>query len=80
MDYTKIGFDMMWEGEVMAEKHSSRAVLHSIFFTWFALNLLVSIVRTIGTNPGNIPEEKEWDMSTDASDSELARETAVSTG
>jgi hypothetical protein len=26
----------------------------------------VSIVRTILTNPGNIPEEKEWDMQTDS--------------
>ena len=32
--------------------------------------LIVSIVRTIVTNPGNIPEHKEWDMSTDTSHGE----------
>jgi hypothetical protein len=62
MDYTKIGFDMIWEDEVLAQKHSSRAVLYAILFLWFAANLIISIVRTIATNPGNIPEEKEWDM------------------
>jgi hypothetical protein len=36
----------------------------------------VSIIRTISTNPGNIPEEKEWDMSTDAA-SDNERETAI---
>ena len=30
--------------------------------------LLIAIVRTIGTNPGNIPDHKEWDMSTDQSE------------
>lgn len=29
---------------------------------WFAMNLLFSIIRTIGTSPGNIPEDREWDM------------------
>jgi len=38
--------------------------------------LIVSIIRTIATNPGNIPEEKEWDMSTDAA-SDNERETAI---
>jgi len=37
--------------------------------------LLVSIIRTIITNPGNIPEEKEWDMNTDSqADGESAPE------
>lgn len=76
MDYTKIGFEMLWENEPLAEKHSSRAVLYGIMFLWFSGNLLVSIIRTIGTNPGNIPEEKEWDMSTDAA-SDNERDTAV---
>ena len=59
-----------------SEKHSSRAVLYGIMFLWFSTNLLVSIIRTIGTNPGNVPEEKEWDMSTDAA-SDNERETAI---
>ena len=78
MDYTKIGFETIWEDEALAKKHSSRAVLYTLMFFWFAGNLLVSIIRTIATNPGNIPEEKEWDMSTDAA-SDVERETAVTT-
>lgn len=66
MDFTKIGFETIWEDEELAKKHSSRAVIYAVMFAWFGINLLVSIIRTITTNPGNIPEEKEWDMSTDA--------------
>ncbi len=36
-------------------------------FAFTSSSLIVSIVRTIATNPGNIPEHKEWDMSTDTS-------------
>lgn len=28
--------------------------------------LILSIVQSIVTNPGNIPEDKEWDMQTDS--------------
>ena len=28
--------------------------------------LVISIIQTIKTNPGNIPEDKEWDMLTDS--------------
>ena len=28
--------------------------------------LAISIIQTIKTNPGNIPEDKEWDMLTDS--------------
>ena len=76
MDYTKIGFDMLWEDEALAQKHASHALIYAIVFLWFAGNLIVSIIRTISTNPGNIPEEKEWDMSTDAA-SDNERETAI---
>ena len=31
-----------------------------------ALLLVVSIIQTIRTNPGNIPDDKEWDMPTDS--------------
>lgn len=39
-------------------------------FAFSSTMLIVSIVRTIVTNPGNIPEHKEWDMSTDTSHGE----------
>jgi hypothetical protein len=70
MDYSSIGFDSTWEDPVLAKKHAGRALLHGLIFSWFAINLLVAIIRTIATNPGNIPEEREWDMSTDQSDVE----------
>lgn len=76
MDYTKIGFEMLWEDEETAKRHASRAMIYGTLFVWFAANLLVSIIRTISTSPGNIPEEKEWDMSTDAG-SDNERETAI---
>lgn len=76
MDYTKIGFDMLWEDEALAQKHASRALIYGALFLWFSGNLIVSIIRTIATCPGNIPEEKEWDMSTDAA-SDNERETAI---
>jgi hypothetical protein len=28
------------------------------------MNLLISIIKTIATNPGTIPDFKEWDMNT----------------
>ena len=28
--------------------------------------LAISIIQTIRTHPGSIPEEKEWDMPTDS--------------
>jgi hypothetical protein len=40
--------------------------VHSLLFSFFAFLLGLSIVRTILTNPGNIPEDKEWDMQTDS--------------
>jgi hypothetical protein len=48
------------------------------FFAWFSLNLLVSIIRTIWTNPGNIPEDKEWDMDV-ALEKEKKDKTAIDT-
>jgi hypothetical protein len=35
-------------------------------FTFFALMLLLSIVQTIRTTPGGIPDDKEWDMQSDS--------------
>lgn len=35
-------------------------------FSFLALMLFCSIVQTIRTNPGNIPEDKEWDMQSDS--------------
>ena len=35
-------------------------------FTFLASMTICSIIQTIRTNPGSIPEDKEWDMQTDS--------------
>jgi len=63
MDYTKIGFKAVWkEKEAEAKSDSMGACVYLVVFMWFSVNLLASIIRTIGTSPGNIPEDSEWDM------------------
>ena len=42
-------------------------MLYAVLFAFTSTCLIVAIVRTIVTNPGNIPDHKEWDMSTDTS-------------
>jgi len=65
MDFTKIGFDTLWENETNSKNNSRKAIIYACIFAFSSVNLLISIVRTISTHPGNIPEEREWDMSTD---------------
>lgn len=43
------------------------AIVYAFIFAFTSSSLLIAIVRTINTNPGNIPDHKEWDMSTDTS-------------
>jgi hypothetical protein len=52
------------------EDDKKRAMLYAAIFAFTSTNLLIAIVRTITTNPGNIPDHKEWDMSTDTSGGE----------
>ena len=35
---------------------------------------LIAIIRSIKSNPGNIPEEKEWDMVSDSNTEGLVSE------
>lgn len=42
-----------------------RGVALVTIFGIVSLLLITSIVRTIITNPGSIPEDKEWDMQSD---------------
>ena len=66
MDYSSISFDPVWETDTeKAKEQRFYAIVHGILFSFTATCLLISIIRTICTNPGNIPEHKEWDMSTD---------------
>jgi hypothetical protein len=38
-------------------------MIFGFLFAWFSGNLLISIIRTISTSPGNIPDDREWDMA-----------------
>lgn len=60
--YNTIGLSGMWESEQAMKEDAVRARWLACIFCFFAANLLVAIVRTIITNPGNIPEDIEWDM------------------
>ena len=68
MDFSKISFDSAWtEDKNEMDESRRRAILHAGLFAFTATMLIIAIVRTIATNPGNIPDHKEWDMSTDTS-------------
>lgn len=69
MDFSQIAFDEVWEDEAKAKKRSDAAKWHAGLFTFFGTNLLISILRTISTSPGTIPEYKEWDMVTTGGES-----------
>jgi hypothetical protein len=38
------------------------AKIYGILFAIFSMNLLISIIATINTSPGSIPDDSEWDM------------------
>lgn len=68
MDYSSISFDAVWEKDTdKAKDLRQRAMFHGAIFMFTSVFLLISIIRTICTSPGNIPDHKEWDMSTDQS-------------
>jgi hypothetical protein len=64
MDYSQIGFGEVWEDEARAHRRAEAAKWHAGIFTVLGSNLLISIIRTISTSPGTIPDHKEWDMNT----------------
>jgi hypothetical protein len=74
MDFSKIGFKAVWkEKEADAKSDSWGACVYLVVFMWFSLNLLVSIIRTIGTSPGYIPEDREWDMDYEDEEDETSK-------
>jgi len=52
------------------ENESNKAKILAIIFVICSINLFVSIVLTITTSPGYIPEETEWDMPIEESEEE----------
>ena len=52
----------MWENEADMKSDQRRAAILVWFFAIFSILLLTSIILTIITSPGYIPEDTEWDM------------------
>ena len=52
----------MWENTAEMEKDMQNSKVYAVLFAIFSTNLLISIILTINTSPGTIPEETEWDM------------------
>ena len=70
---SKVSFDAAWtEDKAEMESNKNKALVYLALFAFTSTNLIISIIRTITTNPGNIPDHKEWDMSTDTSGGEEA--------
>ena len=68
MDFSKVSFDATWtDNKEELEENSTRAKFYAVLFAFTASQLIIAIVRTISTNPGNIPDHREWDMATDSS-------------
>ena len=73
MDFSKVSFDAAWtDDKAEMESNKNKAIVYLALFAFTSTNLIISIIRTITTNPGNIPDHKEWDMSTDTSGGEEA--------
>lgn len=55
----------MWSTDEEWQTYKRKVLIQLGLFLFFALMLIISIIRTISTNPGGIPEEKEWDMNSE---------------
>lgn len=61
----------MWENEEQLEADRTVAKFLTAIFIFTSINLFVSIMLTITTPPGGIPDDTEWDMpSSNSSDNE----------
>jgi hypothetical protein len=60
-----IGIPNMWSSDEEWKFYVKKATIQLCFFIFFASMLLISIIRVISTNPGGIPEEREWDMNSE---------------
>lgn len=64
---TQIGIPNPWSNTLERDSAFVKGLILLIVFAVCSLLLLISIVRTIRTKPGKIPEDKEWDMQSDSS-------------
>ena len=59
---TFVGVPNFWNTTEERNYAFAKGVTLMVVISLFTFLLMVSVVRTIRTSPGNIPEEKEWDM------------------
>jgi len=60
----------MWSNQQELDSSQYYAKIYLVIFLFCATNLFVSIVLTIQTSPGHIPEAKEWNMPSNDTTSE----------
>ena len=63
---TLIGIPNPWKDSVERESALLQTYILSGVFALSAIMLLLSIIQTIRTPPGGIPDDKEWDMQSDS--------------
>ena len=52
----------MWSTEQALKDGQSAAFKEALLFIFCSANLFISLILTITTKPGLIPEDREWDM------------------
>jgi hypothetical protein len=57
-----IGVPNPWSNTLERDAAFVKGVILIIAFAVCSILLLISIIKTIQTRPGKIPEDKEWDM------------------
>ena len=60
-DYMGVGFNLLFDDTTLKHYHSVAKYACTVFGLFAGL-LLISIMRTIFTSPGGIPDDQEWDM------------------
>lgn len=60
--YGTQGLQSMWANKEEMETDKKWAIGKAAFFFFCSANLIISIVLSITTPPGHIPEDTEWDM------------------
>ena len=57
-----MGLPDMWKNQQEMDEDMLSSKIYAIMFSIFSINLLISIIATIRTPPGSIPDDSEWDM------------------
>lgn len=66
--YETIGIPNMWKDEDERSASQTNAKILLLFFLFSSTMLFVSIILSITTSPGYIPDDSEWDMPAEQED------------